>query len=81
MPVKLLVAHNARSDCGGLESSRSRRPTHQWMAIFADKAQVASYFMLAASFPLATLMSARFAAICNPPEIVSSIQSAAQPHR
>ena len=43
MPVKFLVAHNARSDCGGLESSRSRRPKHQWMAIFADKARVASY--------------------------------------
>jgi len=37
MPVKFLVAHNARSDCGGLESSRSRRPTRQWMAIFVDK--------------------------------------------
>ena len=43
MPVKFLVAHNARSDCGGLESSRSRRPKHQWMSIFADKARVASY--------------------------------------
>ena len=67
MPVKFLVAHNARSDCGGLESSRSRRPKHQWMAIFADKARVASYFMLAASFPASHLDKRAFRRDLQPP--------------